>query len=453
MKKTYKALIALVFTLAGVAGAYAQTNGSNSSYSRFGLGLLSDQSQGRNRSMGGVSQGLRSGHSINKLNPASYSAVDSLTFLFDVGMSLQRTKMTLGDSHNSANNTNFEYVNAQFRLAKHLGMSLGFQPFTAIGYSFSQEQTIGTDPYTGQNLTNSFALDGNGGLHEAYAGLGWRPFRGFSIGANAGLLWGSIDHSVVQTFAENGTANSSSYSSLRSYYNSSLLTWKADIGVQAVVPLSRTDALTLGATVGIGHKVGGESTILRTALAGDTIQRSVKKAFELPMTYSFGAAWNHRNKLYVAADATFEAWKDCTTPHYDSYNATYIPMSGDYNNRLKFNAGVEYLPARLDHSYLKRICYRAGAYYATPYQKIQLASGGNFDGPAQFGITAGLGLPIANGITRNTVLNVYAPSYVNIGVEWSRRQPSSDRLIAENLLRINIGITFNELWFQKWKFR
>ena len=73
--------------------ATAQSNGTNSSYSRYGLGLLCDQSQGYNRSMGGVGQALRSGNRLNKLNPASYSAIDSLSFLFDVGMSLQRTRM------------------------------------------------------------------------------------------------------------------------------------------------------------------------------------------------------------------------------------------------------------------------------------------------------------------------------------------------------------------------
>ncbi len=453
MKKKNKILALMLLGLTAMTNMHAQTNGSNSSYSRFGLGLLSDQSQSMNRSMGGVSQGLRSGFSVNKLNPASYSAIDSLTFIFDAGMSLQRTKMKLGSAHLSANNTNFDYVNAAFRVVKNLGMSVGFQPFTSVGYSFQQEQSVGTDPYTGQNISNSFALDGNGGLHEAYIGAGWRPFKGFSFGANAGLLWGSIDHQVVQTFAENGTANSSSYSSLRSYYSSSLLTWKGDIGVQAEIPVSKTDLLTLGATVGIGHKVGGETTLLRTVLSGDSIKRTANNAFQLPMTYSFGATWNHANSLTVAVDATLEQWGACTTPQFNAATGSFAAAEGEYENRLRLNAGVQYLPSRLDHSYLKRICYRAGAYYATPYQNITTANSGKFDGPAQFGITAGIGLPIANGITRNTVLNIYSPSYVNIGVEWARRQPSSSQLIAENIMRINIGITFNELWFQRWKFR
>ena len=442
-----------IMSLATTTETQAQTNGSNSSYSRFGLGMLSDQSQGMNRSMGGVSQGLRSPSAINKLNPASYSSIDSLTFLCDVGMSLQRTKMKLGDAHQSANNTNFEYINAAFRVTKNLGMSVGFQPFTAVGYSFQQDISVGTDAYTGQNITTNMALDGSGGLHEAYMGIGWRPFKFLSIGANGGLLWGSIDHQLIQTFAENGTTNTSSYSSLRSYYSSQLRTWRGDVGIQAMIPVGKKNQLTIGATVGIGHKISGETTLLRTALSGDTIRHTADKAFELPMTYSFGASWNHAGKLIVAADASLERWADCTTPQFDADKKTFEPATGDFNNRLRLNAGFQYLPSRLDHNYFKRVCYRAGAYYASSYQKIDISGSGQFDGPAQFGLTAGLGLPIANGITRNTVLNIYSPSYVNIGVEWARRQPSSSQLIAENIMRINIGITFNELWFQKWKFR
>ena len=36
--------------------------------------------------MGGISFGSRTKHGINVVNPASYSAVDSMTFMFDVGV-------------------------------------------------------------------------------------------------------------------------------------------------------------------------------------------------------------------------------------------------------------------------------------------------------------------------------------------------------------------------------
>ena len=41
-------------------------------------------------------------------------------------------------------------------------------------------------------------------------------------------------------------------------------------------------------------------------------------------------------------------------------------------------------------------------------------------------------------------------SLLNISGQWT--QMSADHLIKENTFRINIGVTFNERWFMKWKF-
>ena len=68
----------------------AQTNGSNSPYSRYGFGLLNDRAQGFNKGMSGLAYGMRNGKELNAKNPASYSSIDSLSFIFDIGLSLQK---------------------------------------------------------------------------------------------------------------------------------------------------------------------------------------------------------------------------------------------------------------------------------------------------------------------------------------------------------------------------
>ena len=64
-----------------------------------------------------------------------------------------------------------------------------------------------------------------------------------------------------------------------------------------------------------------------------------------------------------------------------------------------------------------------------------------------------MGIPITNGWVNKTYQNIYSPSYVNIGVEWAQRAPGSSALIRENIMLVNIGLTFNERWFMKWLFR
>ncbi|MBQ8991689.1 MAG: hypothetical protein IJ084_06780, partial [Prevotella sp.] len=74
--------------------------------------------------------------------------------------------------------------------------------------------------------------------------------------------------------------------------------------------------------------------------------------------------------------------------------------------------------------------------YTTPYYKI---NGQN--GPRQFSVSAGFGIPIMNGYNNRSLLNISA--------QWVNN--AADGLIKENTFRINLGLTFNEKWFAKWK--
>ena len=72
--------------------AWAQ-NGTTSPYSRFGYGILGDNAIGAQRAMGGVGYALHNNRQINVMNPASYASMDSLTFLFDIGLTYQNTRL------------------------------------------------------------------------------------------------------------------------------------------------------------------------------------------------------------------------------------------------------------------------------------------------------------------------------------------------------------------------
>lgn len=97
MKKTITASLLLLSSL----GLHAQS-GTNSPYSQYGLGELSEQSGSFSRGMNGLAYGLRLNNQVNALNPASYSALDSLSFIFDAGVSLQMTQFKEGGRSISA---------------------------------------------------------------------------------------------------------------------------------------------------------------------------------------------------------------------------------------------------------------------------------------------------------------------------------------------------------------
>ena len=79
--------VSALLLIFAVTGTVAQ-NGTMTPYSRYGYGILRDRSTSTQRSMGGVGYAMQSGRQINAMNPASYAAIDSLTFLFDLGLDL-----------------------------------------------------------------------------------------------------------------------------------------------------------------------------------------------------------------------------------------------------------------------------------------------------------------------------------------------------------------------------
>lgn len=428
----------LLLTLLTVT-ASAQTNGSNSSYSRFGLGTLADQSQGFNRGMGGVGVALHQGNRVNMQNPASYASIDSLSLILDVGMSLSAGHIKNGGTSVNVKNCSLDFVNAGLRLRRGLGLSFGFVPYSTIGYSFYNEKLITNDQTTTLPIKTTSSYSGDGGLHQAYIGLGWRPVGALSIGANVSFMWGTYSHTMSQTFAE-GDSYSSAYSGLNSVHHANLKTYKLDFGAQYPIRITPSDWITIGVTAGLGHKIKSDATLTRYTSVGDSTKVTAHSPFDLPYTYGGGLAWQHKNKLLVAADYHFENWSDCRTPHSDTSEGelTYTGKKGDYKNRSRIAVGAQYTPDPADRHYLKRMQYRLGANYSTPYLRVN-----GTDGPSEMTLSAGLGLPITNQINNR--------SMVNVNLQWLRRKPSSASLITENYFMVNVGLTFNENWFMKFK--
>lgn len=97
MTKWFYIVIACLLTLTAASTARAE-NGLNSPYTRFGFGQLALPEMGIHKAMGGTGTGLRNYNQINMMNPATYSTVDTLTFILDMGMSLQNTNFAEGPS-------------------------------------------------------------------------------------------------------------------------------------------------------------------------------------------------------------------------------------------------------------------------------------------------------------------------------------------------------------------
>ena len=123
--------------------AMGQISNTLSPYSQYGIGVLADQSQSFSRGMAGLSLGVRDSKHPNVTNPASYSAVDSLTMIFDIGLSGQITSFKEGETKRNAKTADFDYAVGMFRLLPKVGACFGIIPYSNIGYNFYDSQWIG----------------------------------------------------------------------------------------------------------------------------------------------------------------------------------------------------------------------------------------------------------------------------------------------------------------------
>lgn len=407
-------------------------NNTASPYTRFGFGEIADRSFGAGRAMGGVGIGLRSPEQINPMNPASYSCMDSLTFIFDFGASLKASSFK--DQVNEYNHLsgNLEYVAIQFPITKWLAMSAGLLPYSFVGYKFGEVSTIGDASY--QNT-----YSGTGGLNDLYGGLSidiWK--KRLAIGANFGFLFGNIEHAQYLMFSSDADDGSSPYANHR-VRQMKVKDMKMDFGLQYTHPLSATESLTLGLTYSPNNRLNVKTydRIEKFEISNSTVIESSTDtisglAYDLPNSFGIGLSYMKIDKLLLAADFLYEDWN----------NASFMGEKGSFQNRTRFAIGAQYEPNARARNYFNRIRYRAGFHYGDSYVRVnQSAENGNKGyGYNEYGASLGLGLPLVDN-----------RSIVNVSFEYVKVKPEQAFMVDEQYFRVTVNYTFNERWFFKFK--
>lgn len=412
--KLFKSLIILLF--AWLTLPVLAENGLNSPYTRYGFGQLVGMEMGTNKSMGGTGIGVLNSNQINMLNPASYAAVDTLTFLFDAGMSVGNTNFAEGAVRKNSGSATFDYVAMQFRLVPRLGMTIGLTPFSNIGYDFGDTRTILNDE--DNQITSTNRYNGIGGLRQVTAGIGYMPFKGLAVGANLSYVYGEIYHYIYNHYSD------TSISPRTKQYRSDITTYNAELGIQYQASIGKSK-FTLGATYQPGHSIDDVAYVIQTMEeVNDTT--TTHNTLSMPSTYGAGLSFTYDERLTIAADYSLQRYGD-------------VEFFGDKGvNRHRASIGMEYIPELMTRKLFRRARYRAGLHYATAYYTID-----GKPGPTEYGATVGVGLPIMNRWNGKSIINI-SGQYVHV-------RPNTPGMITENALRLNIGLSLNETWFNKWR--
>ncbi|WP_277467103.1 hypothetical protein [Parabacteroides sp. PF5-6] len=402
---------------------WAQNN-TNSPYTRFGYGEIADRSFAAGRAMGGIGIGLRTGKQVNALNPASYTSMDSMTFIFDIGAHLQFSRYTDGTNKETNRNGNFEYMAMQFPIHERMAMSIGLIPYSFVGYQFGEAVSEGDLAYTETFI-------GSGGLNEVYGGLSidiWK--KRLSVGANVGYLFGTTTHQQNVVFPTGSAGNN-----IVKKQDLEVRDLKLDFGMQYTHPLSATESVVLGAVFSPARNLN--ATYYDVLQVGNTLEKSdtiTSQRFDLPNTFGVGASYMKKNKWVIGADVMYETWGE----------AHFLDQKGRFDDRLRIAGGAEYIPDILARNIFKRMRYRAGAHYSNSYTTVDLSEGQY--GYKEYGASVGFGIPIRTGFSSDDNRSI-----INLSLEYVKVKPELSSMIDEQYFRITLNLTFNEMWFRKLK--
>lgn len=397
-------------------------NNSTSPYSRYGLGDLQPYSFGRTSAMGGASLASRNALQINVANPASYTAMDSLNFLFEFGLTGHFANYKTEISNMKTNDINFNYFAMSFRINDWMATSLGVKPYSNVGYQIEINNNLDN---VGDYRTVYY---GEGTVSNAFLGLAMEPVKNVSVGFNINYLFGKLNRNSEIAFSSAGFYNLQRYSELR------IRDFGLDFGAQAILPLKNDKQFIVAAVF--------ESQPTYTTFNSDIVQKNLafssasvdqdtlifneetESQIKFPNTLGLGLSLNKKDVYEINVDYYYQGWSD----------SRFLGEKSEFLTDLsKFAIGAEWIPNKFSiRSVIKRIAYRAGFKYEQTYHTF----GGHQIN--DFGISFGLGIPLYR-----------SASTLNIGAELGRRGTTDFNLVRENYAKINLSMNLHDLWFMQ----
>ena len=405
----------------------------NSPYSRFNIGTLEPAGSFRSLGMGGIGTSFRDNSSIYFSNPASYSSLDTNSFVFDFGLDYSINILSDGVSSFSSDDLNFDHLLLGFPIAKGWGVAVGILPLSNGYYKLSESVLKGDpdyDPLTGE-YTSSHA--GEGGFTNFFLGSGIKINKNFSAGVNMTLLLGQIKRTnqfdfIIGLNRDYNVFNDNSTEKLQ------LGGINFDYGMQYTASLKNDYFLNAGVSLTSGKNFNSKYEHLAykyTAFSTiDTIlyiSDNSTKAF-IPGTLRLGISFGKKNKFTTGFDFISTKWSKSKIPGASGYAA----------DTRSFLFGAEYIPDKFsNYSFMKRLEYRIGGHIEDNYLII------NREQVKEYGASIGIGLPMRRSLSKTNLFFDFTRKYGSPG----------SNLHTENYYTMGISLNlYDPFWFIKRKY-
>lgn len=380
---------------------------TSSPYSIFGMGNIEENSLGGNKGMGGTGIALMSGNSINFLNPASYSGLDTLVSVFELGVFGKYTSFKNYDSNQKLFDADFKYLAMGFKIKPKLATSFGITSYSTVGYKINIPTTI-----EGTSVIYNKIYSGEGGVNQAYLGTSYRISKNLSLGINAVYLFGNVTHSESSTDLDYSLKSITYLSNFNLNYGLNYQfgkkSWKYNVG------LIYNNGKTLA--------TDNVSTI--TALSVTETIKSQTTSFKIPRTYGIGLA-AQKDYFKIGADYELKQWKDI------DFSNPFV----ENRNSHRYSFGIEFPSPGENKGTYRMIFYRFGAEYNESNLIVNKI-------PINYrSISFGAGIPVQGYL-----------SVINLALELGQNGSGKNGLFQERFCTLHIDVSLKEEWFKKRKY-
>jgi hypothetical protein len=389
-----------------------------STYTRYGLGDVLYSYSARTLSMGNAGSAMINRDYVEILNPASWSNLSRTRIEFS--FAYDELKLSNQDESKYYGDGIFKGFTFAFPVSEDngIGVAMGIVPYTRINYEVQEKATNET---TG-NYTSTYL--GKGGLSKIFLGGSYKLPIDFIIGATLEYYFGNIKYTSKVEFDNN------------SYYPAEYELAYGPTGFGTTLGFITPDMsgllnagsisnLRFGLSANLISKLDTDTSFISTS---STIVDSIgfgKTKMEVPMRLDAGLHIAFIKVYNIALDYIYQPWTDLKLNRINQLNL---------NDVHKLCLGFEYRPQRAPGiSFWEQIMFRAGLSYEMSQYKL------NGNDLTQYSVFGGFALPLAD---ENTI---------DFGFEYSVRGKTENNLLKEQFFKINLGISFGDIWFVRYE--
>lgn len=416
-------VIMTMITSVSVAQDINQSNLTGSPYSRYGYGKMGSLGNASTKGMGDLGIAIRNNNYTTIANPASLTAIDTLTMIFSVGLDGDYSSFSENGTTERNWDAGFSYMSFHFPLWRNFAMSLSLTPYSMVGYYYGNTEKLPLQSSINKHdtLYVESLYNGVGGINNFMMGIGYRPLNSkmyeLNVGLNLGFLFGSIRHSAsaITSSQANSTLVSHEMTARGLFFK---------LGTQYTHRLNALRSITVGATFQPELNLSVDAEELK--ISTDTIQfyDEYRHLIKSPMSLGIGASYSVARKLTVSAEYEFTKWSSVNSLNTD------LNMSPDlFTDTHRLTVGAEYIPRAGTNRIWQNCRYRAGLNTKNSYMLID---DGKF---REYGVNAGLSMPVNR------------RCFLDFSVGYSHLQPSKDNFLKEDYINFTLGVTFNEMMF------